>query len=147
MEHVLNAHLDDRKDIHLAVGLDVGTVLVTRLGKKGERDVICLGPQATSAEGLQLRSSGQEIRLSKALYDSIDRDAVKHQFAKDAQVAPEWNQSVTVQVTGRERLSGPFLLWPLRRRPFLRQGFGLFDSVRTASVSATPLRGAGIPSP
>ena len=66
MEHVLNAHLDDRKDIHVAVGLDVGTVLVTRLGKKGERDVVCLGPQVTSAEGLQLHSSGQEIRLSKA---------------------------------------------------------------------------------
>jgi class 3 adenylate cyclase len=37
MEHVLNERLTDRKDIHVAVGLDVGKVIVTRLGKKGER--------------------------------------------------------------------------------------------------------------
>src|SRR5262249_19683424 len=71
MEHVLNAYLQDRKDIHLAVGVDVGTVLVARLGKKGVREVVCLGPQVTSAEGLQLRSAGREIRISKAIYETI----------------------------------------------------------------------------
>jgi class 3 adenylate cyclase len=87
MEHVMNAYLQDRKDIHLAVGVDVGTVLVTRLGKKGAREVVCLGPQVTSAEGLQLRSAGREIRISKALYETIDDETLKRQFVKDDQGA------------------------------------------------------------
>jgi class 3 adenylate cyclase len=87
MEHVLNSYLQDRKDIHLAVGVDVGTILVTRLGKKGAREVVCLGPQVTSAEGLQLRSAGREIRISKALYETIDDQTLKQQFVKDDQGA------------------------------------------------------------
>jgi class 3 adenylate cyclase len=87
MEHIVNSYLQDRKDIHLAVGVDVGTVLVTRLGKKGVREVVCLGPQVTSAEGLQLRSAGLEIRISKALYDAIDDETLKRQFVKDDQEA------------------------------------------------------------
>jgi class 3 adenylate cyclase len=87
MEHVLNAYLQGRKDIHLAVGVDVGTVLVTRLGKKGAREVVCLGPQVTSAEDLQLRSAGREIRISKALYETIDDETLKRQFVKDNQGA------------------------------------------------------------
>jgi class 3 adenylate cyclase len=73
--------------MHLAVGVDVGTVLVTRLGKKGAREVVCLGPQVTSAEGLQLRSAGREIRISKALYETIDDETLKRQFVKDDQGA------------------------------------------------------------
>jgi class 3 adenylate cyclase len=87
MDHVLNACLQGRKDIHLAVGVDVGTVLVTRLGKKGAREVVCLGPQVTSAEGLQLRSVGRQIRISKAIYESIDDETLKRQFVKDNQSA------------------------------------------------------------
>jgi class 3 adenylate cyclase len=87
MEHVLNSYLQDRKDIHLAVGVDVGTVLVTRLGKKGAREVVCLGPEVASAEGLQLRSAGREIRISKALYETFDDETLKRQFVKDDQGA------------------------------------------------------------
>jgi hypothetical protein len=87
MEHVLNTYLQDRKDIHLAVGVDVGTVLVTRLGKKGAREVICLGPQVTSAEGLQLRCAGREIRISKALDETIEDEILKRQFVEDDQGA------------------------------------------------------------
>jgi class 3 adenylate cyclase len=87
MEHVLNAYLQDRKDIHLAVGVDMGTILVTQLGKKGAREVVCLGPQVTSAEGLQLHSVGREIRISKALYETIGDESLKRQFVKDDQGA------------------------------------------------------------
>jgi class 3 adenylate cyclase len=87
MEHVLNACLQDRKDIHLAVGVDVGTVLVTHLGKRGVREVVCLGSQVTSAEGLQLRSAGREIRISKTLYETINDKTLKGQFVKDDQGA------------------------------------------------------------
>lgn len=85
MEHVLNTYLLDREDIHLAVGIDVGTVLVTRLGKKSARAGVCLGPQVTSAEGFQLRSAGREIRISKAPPESIDDETLKRQFVEDHQ--------------------------------------------------------------
>jgi class 3 adenylate cyclase len=87
MEHALNEHLQERKDIHVAVGLDVGTVLVTRLGKKGQREVICLGPRVTSAEALQLRSAGQEVRISETIYNTIDNETLKNQFRNDSRGA------------------------------------------------------------
>ena len=72
MEYVLNEHLQDKKDIHVAVGVDVGKTLVTRLGKKGKRVVICLGPEVTSAEQLQLQSGAQHTRISEAVYDELE---------------------------------------------------------------------------
>ncbi|MGH7823841.1 MAG: adenylate/guanylate cyclase domain-containing protein [Candidatus Binatia bacterium] len=87
MEHVLNNYLGDRKEIHVAMGVDVGPALVTRLGKKGEREVICLGSKVTSAEQLQLRSQGQEIRVSEKIYDTITSEILKKQFLEDGQEA------------------------------------------------------------
>jgi class 3 adenylate cyclase len=87
MEHVLKNHLGDRKGIHVAVGIDVGSALVTRLGRKGEREVVCLGPRVTSAEHLQLRSQGQEIRTSKKIYETITSEPLKRQFLEDDQEA------------------------------------------------------------
>ncbi|MEK7233607.1 MAG: hypothetical protein AAB268_07315, partial [Elusimicrobiota bacterium] len=63
--------------------LDIGKVFVSRLGKKGSRVVICLGPKVTSAENLQLASSGQEIRISQTIYDALDEGILKEQFHKD----------------------------------------------------------------
>lgn len=87
MEHVLNERLGDRKNIHVAIGLAVGTVIVSRLGKKGEREVVCFGLPVTSAEELQLRSTGREIRLTKQMYDAITNETVQKQFTKDSQGA------------------------------------------------------------
>lgn len=81
MKHVLNERLDG-KDIHVAIGLDVGKTLITRLGKKGEREVICLGRKVCSAEELQLASSGKQIRISKAIYDVIKNETKKGEFKK-----------------------------------------------------------------
>ena len=81
MEHVLNERLDG-KEIHVAIGLDVGKTLVTRLGKKGEREVVCLGRKVCSAEQLQLASSGKQIRISKAIYDVIKSETKKGEFKK-----------------------------------------------------------------
>lgn len=81
MKHVLNERLDG-KDIHVAIGLDVGKTLITRLGKKGEREVICLGRKVCSAEEFQLASSGKQIRISKAIYDVIKNETKKGEFRK-----------------------------------------------------------------
>jgi hypothetical protein len=52
---------------------------------KVHEEVVCLGPQVTSAESLQLRSAGREFRISKALYETIDDETLKRQFVKDDQ--------------------------------------------------------------
>lgn len=82
MEHVLNEHLTDRKGIHVAVGMDVGKVIVTRLGKKGERITICFGQEVTEAERLQSISAAKQIRISSEIYDQLDDEDVRDEFTK-----------------------------------------------------------------
>ena len=81
MDHVLNEHLLDREDIHVAVGMDVGDVLVSRLGKKGNRIVIAFGIAVTRAEKLQQQSAAQQIRQTEPIYDELDDD-IKEEFKK-----------------------------------------------------------------
>jgi class 3 adenylate cyclase len=83
MEYVLNEHLKDRKDIHVAVGLDVGKAFVTRLGKKGRRVGICFGPEVSSAEQLQCAAGAKQIRISAAIYDQLNDEDMRRQFALD----------------------------------------------------------------
>jgi class 3 adenylate cyclase len=83
MEHVLNEHMKDRKDIHVAVGLDVGKAFVTRLGKKGRRITICFGPEVSSAERLQLDTGARQIRISEEIYEQLDDEAVENEFTED----------------------------------------------------------------
>ena len=88
MDHVLNDRLgDEEKELRVAVGVDVGKALVTRLGKRGEKRVIFLGPEVESAEDLQLRSKGQQIRISQAVYDALPEGLTKGGFGKDGQGA------------------------------------------------------------
>jgi len=82
MEHVLNQHLKDREDIHVAVGMDFGKVIVSRLGKKAQRISICFGPEVTEAEWLQTISAAKEIRISNEIYDQLDDADVTEEFTK-----------------------------------------------------------------
>ena len=82
MEHTLREELPGRKELHVAVGLAIGRLLVTRLGKKGKREVVCLGPEVAEAERLQLRSSGGETRISATLYELLENGGVKEEFEK-----------------------------------------------------------------
>ncbi|MBX3357315.1 MAG: hypothetical protein KF745_02695 [Phycisphaeraceae bacterium] len=83
MEQVLRGRLGDRKDLRVAVGLAVGRVLVSRLGKKGQREVICLGPEVIMAEDLQLESTGGQVRLTEELYETINDEVLKGEFKED----------------------------------------------------------------
>lgn len=78
----MNERLSSHKGLHVAVGMDTGMALVTRLGKRGDREIICLGPEVTTAERLQLRSSGEQIRISKEVYESLKEGTLKDQFSK-----------------------------------------------------------------
>lgn len=82
MEDVLNEHLGDRKDIHVAVGVDVGKVIVTRLGAQGQRITMCFGRESTEAERLQRISAAKQIRISADIYDELDDDDLRDEFTK-----------------------------------------------------------------
>ncbi|APZ93312.1 adenylate/guanylate cyclase domain-containing protein [Fuerstiella marisgermanici] len=82
MEHVLNDHLTDREEIHVAIGMDVGKVIVSRLGKQGERITICFGPEVTEAERLQVISKAEQIRIASDIFDELDDEDVTEEFTK-----------------------------------------------------------------
>lgn len=80
MIHVLKDHLGEAKELKVAVGLEIGPGVVTRLGKQGEREPVCLGKKVSAAEELQLSADGREIRISKTIYDEIADDNISEEF-------------------------------------------------------------------
>ena len=83
MEHVLLKKCGEAKGVHVAIGVDAGRALVTRLGKKGKREVVCLGPEVTAAQDLQQMSAAKQIRISEDVYNAMSDDVVKKEFKKD----------------------------------------------------------------
>jgi class 3 adenylate cyclase len=83
MIHVLKKKLAHRPHLKLAIGVDVGNALVTRLGTKGKREIVCVGPGVSTAERRQLSSKGGEIRISQSIYEAISRDAIRDFFKRD----------------------------------------------------------------
>jgi len=82
MELVLTSALGTGNSIHVAIGMDVGTTLVSRLGKKGSREVICLGLSVCKAQALQDASEGKEIRISATFHEALcGKDVLTH-FSK-----------------------------------------------------------------
>lgn len=82
MEEALNEKFGKRKELHIAVGVDTGKVLVTRLGKKGAREIFLLGPEAEHAEKLQRATGARQIRITQEIYDSIEDEVLKVEFKK-----------------------------------------------------------------
>jgi class 3 adenylate cyclase len=81
MEHVLQDYVGTRV-IHLAVGVAAGNVLLTRLGKKGERELVALSPPVDDAQRLQKKSGAKQTRISQSVYDAINDDVIRDQFSK-----------------------------------------------------------------
>ncbi len=85
MEHTLKACLPEAKDLRLAIGIDMGTTLVSKLGARGQRDRICLGEEVEYAAQLEERSEGGQIALSKDVYEVLPDELRKH-FTYSAKV-------------------------------------------------------------
>jgi class 3 adenylate cyclase len=81
MEHVLQEYVG-KSNIHVAVGVDAGNLLLTRLGKKGERELVAISPPVDSAQRLQKKSTAKQIRISETVYTAINDDTLKDQFTK-----------------------------------------------------------------
>lgn len=68
MEHTLKQCLPEASSLTLAVGIDQGITLVSKLGTRGQRDRICLGTAVEWAAACEERSSGGQIGITKEVY-------------------------------------------------------------------------------
>lgn len=73
MKHTLKECLPEigEKNLRLAIGIDMGTTLVSKLGARGQRDRICLGEAVEDAALSEERCEGGEIGISKQIYDAL----------------------------------------------------------------------------
>lgn len=81
-EQAVKHELPEAKPLSLAIGVDVGTTLATRLGKHGDRDNICLGEAVENAARIEERCDGGMIGISGDVYQHLDKD-VKLWFEYD----------------------------------------------------------------
>src|SRR5207248_11707839 len=68
MECTLKACLPEASELRLAIGVDLGTTLVSKLGARGQRDRICLGEAVECAAQLEERSEGGQIAVSSQVH-------------------------------------------------------------------------------
>ena len=68
MESTLKACLPEASDLRLAIGIDLGTTLVSKLGARGQRDRICLGEAVEGAAQLEERSEGGQTTVSSQVH-------------------------------------------------------------------------------
>ncbi|HKU81102.1 MAG TPA: adenylate/guanylate cyclase domain-containing protein [Candidatus Tumulicola sp.] len=78
IEDTLREKLPDIKDIHYAIGIDVGSTLVTKLGSHGQRDRICLGTAVENAQKLEDKNAqAEQTAISRKIYDLLPEYAQK----------------------------------------------------------------------
>ena len=82
MEHTLKTCLPDAIPLRLAVGVDMGSTLVTKLGTRAHRDRICLGEHVERAARCEEACAGGQIGITSAVYEALDDD-LKDKFAWD----------------------------------------------------------------
>lgn len=90
MEETIAPALGGLSGIHLAVGLDVGPTIVSKLGEHGNRDMICLGKPVRRAAKVQGKLDGDEVGITEALKSLLPQrvaDLFTWDSAKNCHVA------------------------------------------------------------
>jgi class 3 adenylate cyclase len=82
MQYSLKECLPELGSLHLAIGIDFGVTLVSRLGIRGQRDRICLGTAVQGASSCQERCKGGETGITSPVYILLDRTS-QRQFTFD----------------------------------------------------------------
>lgn len=77
METSLKECLPEADRLSVAIGVDLGTTLVSKLGTRGARDRICLGEAVEAAAAIEERIEGTQIGLSKTVYDQLPDEQQK----------------------------------------------------------------------
>jgi len=83
-EQVIKKELPEAEGLALKIGVDLGTTLATRLGKRGDRDNICLGMAAQNAAQLEEESNDCELAISQAVYHNLEGSELQAHFVEDA---------------------------------------------------------------
>jgi class 3 adenylate cyclase len=78
MEKTIKEKLPEAEELRLAVGVDIDTTLVSKLGTHAHRDRICLGAPVENAAKYEERCSGGQIGISKRVYDALPERLGKH---------------------------------------------------------------------
>src|SRR5260221_7522339 len=71
MEYTLKECLPEAKGLRLAVGIDLGSTLVSKLGTRGQRDRICVGEAVECAANCEEQSNGGGIATTKTVRDLL----------------------------------------------------------------------------
>lgn len=82
MELVVKDVIDGIGSLGLAVGVDVGVVIATKLGTRGHRDRITVGASVLGAAENEERTDKRQIGASTAVYEELEDD-VKEYFGYD----------------------------------------------------------------
>jgi class 3 adenylate cyclase len=83
MEKTLRQKLPEAAALRLAVGVDMDTTLVSKLGTRAHRDRICLGEPVETAAANEENCAGGKIGISKRVYEALPERLSKH-FAYDS---------------------------------------------------------------
>jgi class 3 adenylate cyclase len=84
MELVIKELLPEASTLRLAIGIDKGVTLASRLGTRGHRDRICLGNAVEQAADHEESCEGGETGIGVTVYELLP---------EDVQEAFEWNES------------------------------------------------------
>ena len=71
MEYTLKRCLPEVGELRLAIGIDLDTTLVSKLGARGQRDRICVGEPVERAALYEERCKGGQIGVSRSIYDIL----------------------------------------------------------------------------
>lgn len=78
MEKTLKLKLPEAVALRLAVGVDLDTTLVSKLGTRAHRDRICLGEPVETAAAHEENCAGGKIGISKRVYEALPERLSKH---------------------------------------------------------------------
>ncbi|HEU5384056.1 MAG TPA: adenylate/guanylate cyclase domain-containing protein, partial [Ktedonobacteraceae bacterium] len=78
MEGPIKECLPQASSLHLAIGIDLGWTLVSRLGVRKYRDPICIGAAVERAAVFEEASEGGQIAISRRLYQALPMDLRRH---------------------------------------------------------------------
>jgi class 3 adenylate cyclase len=70
-ELTLKDVVPELKSLKLAIGIDMGTTIASRLGDYGQRDRICIGEATYNAAAIQEQCTGDEVGISKAVFNAV----------------------------------------------------------------------------
>jgi class 3 adenylate cyclase len=78
MERTIKEVLPEASELSLAVGIDLGETLVSKLGTRAHRDRICLGEAVEGAASNEERCNGAEIGISEDVYELLPERLSQH---------------------------------------------------------------------